>query len=158
MDLTIPTNAYRADRTVDWDALHPDVRFTESRQDLIDLNTLAQLGQINDTEMRSLSADQLVYLAAHDPAVASFEMEMDLQRGKLDTMNKGTSQYVVEVTKRHDMAAKKNKLEQNARRAGLEIERRREERAGKRATRNVLLAAAIGAVASLVGVVVGLVA
>jgi hypothetical protein len=108
--------------------------------------------------MRNLSADQLVYRAAHDPAVASFQMAMDVQRGEIDAMNKGTSQYLVEVTKWHDMATKRNKLEQNARRAGLEIERRHEERAGKRATRNVLLAAAIGAVASLVGVVVGLVA
>lgn len=140
--------------TIDWATIAKDARFTESRADLVHLYDIARLGQLNDAFMRELDPDELVFLAAHDPAVASFELDMEIQRGKLDTMLKGKEAYRTEVQKLHDLAAMKNNLEQNARRARLEIDRRRE-----RATRwwtvgAVLVAAAIGAAAAIVAAVV----
>jgi hypothetical protein len=121
VDLSRPTTDGPGD--IDWPTLAKDPRFTESREDLKQLYELAQYGQLNDAFMRGLGQDQVTFLAAHHPAVASFEPEVETTRGKLDAMPKGgpsSQDYVREMMKLNDLAAQKNKLEQNARRARLD--------------------------------------
>ena len=154
MDLSIPSNAYKTDGTVNWEALHRDPRFTESRQELIDLYTIAQLGQINDAEIRTLPADQLIFLAAHDPAVASFQIEMDRQREAIKDAHPHTPDHPIEVTKLHDLATKQNKLEANPRRARLELQRRSERSKRRWNVTALLVAGAIGALGGVIAAVV----
>ena len=154
MDLSIPKGGEGGAGTADWSLLARDQRFTESRADLVKLYDIARLGQFNDADMRSLNSDQLVFLAAHDPAVASFELEMEITRGKLDTMITSSPEYRFEVTKLHDLAKMKNVLEQNARRARLELERIRERTTSIWTTAAVLIAAAIGAAAAIISTAV----
>jgi hypothetical protein len=156
VDLSRPTTAGPGD--IDWPTVSKDPRFTESREDLKQLYELAQYGQLNDAFMRELKKDQVIFLAAHDPAVASFELEMETTRGKLEVMLKGgpaTSAYVREMTKLNDLAAQKNKLEQNARRARLDLYRRRDDETRQSNRANIRFAALIGVAGAIVGSIIG---
>ncbi len=68
-------------------------------------------------------------------------------------MQNGTSDYTAEVKQLHDLAGQQNKLEQNARGARLELDRRRERNTRWWTTEAVLVAAAIGAVGGIVGAI-----
>jgi len=155
VDLTRPTADSEPGRT-DWDELAKDPRFTESRHDLVAIYALARLGQLNDESIRDLSAGQLVFLASHEPAVARFEHEMNRARARLDAMvEQDTEEYLREAKKLDDLAGQKNKLEQNACRARLELERRRERNTRLWTAGAVLAAAFIGALGGVLGALVG---
>src|SRR5262249_37901740 len=124
VDLSRPETAGHAGG-IDWPTLAKDPRFTESRDDLRQLYELAQYGQLNDEYMGDLSDDQLIFLAAHDPAVASLESDLEIERASLKDVSPGLP-YKRQKAKVDDLAAIKNKLEQNARRARLDLDRRRE--------------------------------
>jgi hypothetical protein len=154
VDLSRPSAESEPGRT-DWDELAKDPRYTESRADLLAIYDLARLGQLSDESMRALSPGQLVFLASHESAEARFEHHMKRARAKLDSMaDQNTEQYRLEAKRLDDLAGQKNKLEQNARRARLEIDRRRERSTRLWTTGAVLAAACIGALGGVLGALV----
>jgi hypothetical protein len=152
VDLRRPTTAGPGD--IDWPTVAKDPRFTESREDLKKLYELAQYGQLNDVFMRGLEPDQVTFLAAHDPAVASFEVEIEMQQTRLTNTSPGLP-YTQQEKKLHDLAGQKNKLEQNARRARLELDRRREDATRHWNRVNIIIAGFIGFASAIGGVLIG---
>jgi hypothetical protein len=154
VDLSRPSAASEPGRT-DWDGLAKDPRYTESRDDLLAIYDLARLGQLNDESIRALTPGQLVFLASHESAEAHFEHHMNRARARLDSMSERDSEeYLLEAKRLDDLAGQKNKLEQNACRARLEIDRRRERNTRLWTTGAVLAAACIGALGGVLGALV----
>jgi hypothetical protein len=154
VDLSRPRAESEPGRT-DWDELAKDPRYTESRDDLLAIYDLARLGQLNDESIRDLTPGQLVFLASHESAEARFEHHMNRARARLDSMpDRDTEEYRLEVKRLDDLAGQKNKLEQNACRARLEIDRRRERNTRLWTTGAVLAAACIGALGGVLGALV----
>jgi hypothetical protein len=103
---------------------------TESDPRMHELNKRAQANQFKLATLAAMDDDELIYLAAHDPAVETFGLdEVDL--------------------------TKKNKLESNARRARLVLGRRWAEAAEKRANTAVWRSALIAGSAAIFGSIVG---
>jgi hypothetical protein len=152
VDLTRPAGAGVAG-DVDWSRLAADPRFTESTDDLPRLYDVVRYGQLNASTMRALSDQQILFLAAHDPAVQSFDREMaDAQEEiRLARANFDVKAIALGQKKFDDIAAMKNKLEQNARRARLELGHRELTETRKLTRRLTLYAAAIGVVGALLG-------
>ena len=154
VDLT-PPSAPSEPGFTDWDELAKDPRYTESRDDLLAIYDLARLGQLSDESMRDLSPGQLVFLASHESAEARFDHHMKRARARLDSMAEHDSdEYRLEAKRLDDLAGQKNKLEQNACRARLEIDRRRERSTRIWTTGAVLAAACIGALGGVLGALV----
>lgn len=103
---------------------------TEADPRLHALNKASQEFQFNLAALEAMGNDQLIYLAAHDPAVDTFA---DDEEGR----------------------TKKNKLESNARRACLILERRWAEASQIRASAAVTRSAWIAALAAILGAIVG---
>ena len=155
MDLDPPVPNRTEHGNIDWEGLAKDPRGTESRGDLTKLYDLSRLIQLNDEYVRQLTDEQLIFLAAHDPAVASFDIEMRRAQGVYDHAAQGSAAQQSAYIELHDLAAQKNKLEQTARRCRLELENRRaieaRERTIKASTTGTRLAALIGVGGAIVG-------
>lgn len=142
---------------VDWEELARDERFTESHADLTKLYDVVRYGQLNQDMLDDLSDEQLVWLAAHDPAVASFDRQMTEARDEIETTERLGDRPAMDRAKKKfdDIAAMKNKLEQNARRARFVLEHRELRATRKFTARLTLWAASISVVSGLIGVGLG---
>jgi hypothetical protein len=91
---------------VDWEALGKEPGTTESSTHFQELYTFAQYHQLDLPSLQAKPDDDLIYLAAHDPAVEDF--------GRIE-----------------DGMTRQNKLENNARRARLVLGQRWSDRAAQ---------------------------
>jgi hypothetical protein len=86
--------------------------------------------------------------------VASFDVEIEIQRANLEGTSPGMP-YERQKTKVDDLAGIKNKLEQNARRARLDLDRRRDDETRQSNRANIRFAALIGVAGGIVGAIIG---
>lgn len=113
----------------------------------------SQYGQLNDEYLRDLSDDQLIFLAAR-PSRGEPRIGSRIERASLKDVSPGL-QYERQKRKVDDLAAIKNKLEQNARRARLDLDRRRERVTRRLTAAMVLVAAFIGLAGGITGALIG---